>query len=76
MRNLAWKLRVLANFIGDAVRSWREEVWVHDPDSPACCSGNPGPPDFCGCMGVTRREVYSPQKPRPISRRDKGWLRL
>lgn len=54
-----FKLRVLANLVGDAVRMWREDVWPHDPDTPYCCSGNPLE---CGCGGATRRDIYSPRQ--------------
>lgn len=57
MKDVVFKIRLLAVFISAAFADWKREIWKRQLDAPYCCPGTMR--DECGCMGTTLREIYS-----------------
>ncbi len=62
IKNLIFKLQVLAALLEESFRYWKDSIYAKDPDEPYCCDGGSVPTNICGCHGATVREMYQVDK--------------
>lgn len=54
MRDVIFKLRILALMLRDTFEGWKMSIWQRDLDGHYCCDGRE-----CGCQGSSVRDVYN-----------------
>jgi hypothetical protein len=66
MKQIIPKLKILLIILMSAFDEWKTQVYPRDIDGHYCCNG-----DYCGCGGMTIRELYSIEINKPKSQETK-----